>query len=47
MARCPSCETQIDPRQINTVSVDEFVDAWLCPECDVILGMGEIRGERS
>lgn len=45
MARCPFCDTQIDPTEIDTVSVDEFVDAWTCPSCDAVLGVGEIRGE--
>lgn len=46
MARCPFCDTEIDPKTIDTVAIDKFVDAWLCPECDAILGTGEIRGER-
>jgi hypothetical protein len=46
MARCPFWRTEIDPRVVDTVAIDKFVDAWLCLECDAILGTGEIRGER-
>lgn len=46
MPRCPICETEIELGAIETAPVDEYVDAWLCPNCDAILGMGEIRGER-
>lgn len=53
MVQCGFCSTQIgtdDDRieidDVRTISVGEYVEAWVCPNCDSILGVGE-RLERA
>ena len=46
-ALCPTCERTIDLDDIVTAEIDGYVDAFLCPECNAIVGVGEIRGDRT
>ena len=44
MPRCGFCEATVDVEALENYPVEHYVDAWVCPECDAILGVGEIRG---
>lgn len=44
MVRCGFCDTSLDVDDLVNYQVEDYVDAWVCPECDAILGIGEIRG---
>ena len=51
MVRCGFCDTRLGDSaefefdDIETVPLGEYVDAWVCPSCEAILGLGELPGD--
>ena len=39
MGRCPDCEASVSPVESGSAGPGKTV--WVCPECEVILGISE------